>query len=413
MHTLIRRSTLLIVLAASLCACAPQPDPLPGHWRAVAQLPGGELPFFIDISAGANGGYGAEIDNGDGRTPVERVVRKGDKLLLDFPSFDNRIEVALENGELVGTLTLVKRNGKEQVMPLRARLGESHRFFPEGGAARIDVTGRWSVTFRDDDGIETPAVGEFRQGGNELTGTFLTPTGDHRYLAGQVKDRELRLSTFDGSHAFLYGAELGPDDTLTGDYWSGTAWHESWTARRDPNAHLANLDTLTHLKEGYDRFTFAFPDLEGKVVSLEDERFRGKVVLVVLAGSWCPNCHDEAAYLAPLYRAQASRGLEIVELMYEHFGDFATAARQTQRMRDKFGIEYTTLVAGVSDKDEASKTLPMLNAVLAFPTTIFVDRQGRVRLIHTGFAGPGTGEHYAELKRSFEAMLETLLKESA
>ena len=413
MQTMIRRSIVLVALTALCCACEPKPDPLPGHWRAVVQLPGGELPFFIDISAGQNGSYEAQIDNGDGHTPVERVVREGDKLLLDFPSFDNRIDVTLEKGELVGTLTLVKRNGKEQVMPLRAHLGESHRFFADGGAALIDVTGRWSVTFRDDDGVETPAVGEFRQAGNELTGTFLTPTGDHRYLAGQVQDRELRLSTFDGSHAFLYRAELGADNTLAGDYWSGTAWHESWTARRDADAHLANLDTLTHLKEGYDRFTFSFPDLEGKPVSLDDERFRGKVVMVVLAGSWCPNCHDEAAYLAPLYRAQSSRGLEIVELMYEHFGDFATAARQTQRMRDKFGIEYTTLIAGVSDKDEASKTLPMLNAVLAFPTTIFVDRHGRVRLIHTGFAGPGTGEHYTELKRSFEAMLETLLRESA
>ena len=242
---------------------------------------------------------------------------------------------------------------------------------------------------------------------------FLTPTGDHRYLAGQVRDRTLHLSTFDGAHAFLSRADLGGDDTLAGDYWSGTAWHEAWTAKRDAAAELPDLEKLTHLKDGYDRFTFAFPDLDGKVVSLDDERFRGKVVMVVLAGSWCPNCHDEAAYLAPLYRAQAGRGLEVVELMYEHFGDFATAARQTQRMRDKFGIEYTTLIAGISDKDEAAKTLPMLNAVIAFPTTILIDRHGRVRLIHTGFAGPGTGEHYEALKRDFEAMLDTLLKESA
>jgi thiol-disulfide isomerase/thioredoxin len=408
-----RRSLLLALFVLAACACAPKPDAIAGRWRAVAQLPGGELPFFIDIEAGGHGAYTAQLENGDERVPVEQVRWEGGTLLLDFPAFDNRIECTLGDDGLEGALTLVKRGGKEQVMPLRAQLGRNWRFFPPGGAAAVDVSGRWAVTFRDDEGNETPAVGEFRQAGDELTGTFLTPTGDHRYLAGQVRDRTLHLSTFDGAHAFLYRAALGADDTLAGEHWSGTSWHETWTAKRDAHARLPDPEKLTWLKEGYDRFTFAFPDLDGKVISLDDERFRGKVVLVVLAGSWCPNCHDETAYLAPLYRAQAKRGLEIVELMYEHFDDFDTAVRQTQRMREKFGIKYTTLIAGISDKDEASKTLPMLNAVLAFPTTIFIDRQGRVRKIHTGFAGPGTGEHHEALTREFNALIETLLGEAA
>ena len=413
MHLRASPSTVVLTLAALLCACAPKPQEILGHWRAVAQLPGGELPFFIDIGSDGHGAYVAQIENGRERVPVEQVRWESGKLLLDFPAFDNRIECTLRDDVLEGTLTLVKAGGKEQVIPLRAQLGAGWRFFPPGGGAAIDVSGRWSVTFRDDEGHETPAVGEFRQAGDELTGTFLTPTGDHRYLAGQVRDRTLHLSTFDGSHAFLYRADLGADDTLAGDYWSGMAWHETWTAKRDAAAQLPDLENLTYLKEGYDRFTFAFPDLDGTVVSLDDERFRGKVVVVVLGGSWCPNCHDEAAFLAPLYRAQAKRGFEIVELMYEHFGDFPTAVRQTQRMREKFGIQYTTLIAGISDKDEASKTLPMLNAVLAFPTTIFIDRRGNVRSIHTGFAGPGTGEHYEALTRDFNALIETLLGESA
>jgi thiol-disulfide isomerase/thioredoxin len=406
-------STAILALAALLCACAPKSPELLGRWRAVAQLPGGELPFFIDIDGDGRGVYTAAIENGRERVPVEQVQWQNGRLLLDFPAFDNRIECTLSDDGLEGTLTLVKRGGAEQVMPLRATLGHGWRFFPPGGTAAIDVSGRWAVTFRDDEGHETPAVGEFHQAGDELTGTFLTPTGDHRYLAGQVRDRTLHLSTFDGAHAFLYRADLGGDDTLSGDYWSGTAWHEAWTAKRDAAARLPDPEKLTYLKDGYDRFAFAFPDLDGKVVSLDDERFRGKVVVVVLGGSWCPNCHDEAAFLAPLYRAQAKNGLEVVELMYEHFGDFPTAARQTQRMREKFGIKYTTLIAGISDKDEASKTLPMLNKVLAFPTTIFLDRRGNVRRIHTGFAGPGTGDHYEALTREFNTLIETLLHESA
>jgi thiol-disulfide isomerase/thioredoxin len=407
--------TLFVVLSVVLLgACSRPPDAasLAGSWRAVAALPGGDLPFFIDVSSDASThALDAQVRNGAERVPVERVQWEGGTLLLDFPAFDNRIELKSKSGALQGTLTLVKAGGREQVMQVAAKKGETYRFFPPGGGALIDVSGRWSVTFRDDEGIETPAVGEFKQEGDELTGTFLTPTGDHRYLAGQVRDRTLHLSTFDGAHAFLYRAEMDDAGTLAGDYWSGMAWHERWSAHRDDAAALTRLDELTYLKPGYDRFTFSFPDLHGAPVSLDDERFRGKVVIVVLAGSWCPNCHDEAAFLAPLYREKARRGLEIVSLMYEHFGDMPTAVRQTERMREKFGIQYTTLIAGTSDKDEASKTLPELNAVLAFPTTIFIDRHGRVRRIHTGFAGPGTGAHYDELTREIKALVDELLDE--
>jgi thiol-disulfide isomerase/thioredoxin len=401
-----------LLLGCAACERAPGPDPLAGHWRAVATLPGGELPFFIDIEPGRSG-YAAWIENGDERVPVDSVKWNGRQLLLDFPAFNNRIQLEPKGDTLAGTLTLIKAGGVEQVMPVVARLGQDYRFLPPGGGALVDVTGRWAVTFRDDDGNESPAVGELRQAGGELQRTMLTPTGDHRYLAGQVRDRMLYLSTFDGAHAFLYRATLGEDDRIEGDYWSGTVWHESWTGVRDAEATLPDPAALTYLNPGFDRFTFVFPDLEGASVSLDDERFRGKAVLVVLAGSWCPNCHDEAAFLAPLYLRLRERGLEIVALMYEHIGDRPTAVRQVTLMRDKFGIEYTTLIAGISDKDEASQTLPMLNAVLAFPTSIFIDRAGRVRYIHTGFSGPGTGEHYVELTRDFEALLDELLNERA
>jgi thiol-disulfide isomerase/thioredoxin len=135
-------------------------------------------------------------------------------------------------------------------------------------------------------------------------------------------------------------------------------------------------------------------------------------LIVALAGSWCPNCHDEAAFLEPLYREYRGKGLEIVSLMFEHFGDFPRAAAATQRFRQHYGIEYATLIAGISDKDEAAKKLPMLERVYAFPTTIFIDRKGFVRKIHTGFAGPATQEHYTQFVREVKATLDQLLAES-
>jgi thiol-disulfide isomerase/thioredoxin len=136
------------------------------------------------------------------------------------------------------------------------------------------------------------------------------------------------------------------------------------------------------------------------------------VLVVALAGSWCPNCHDEAAFLAPFYREYRAKGLEIVSLMFEHFGDFDRAAAATERFRQHYGIEYTTLIAGISDKDEAAKKLPMLDRVYAFPTTIIIDRRGRVRKIHTGYSGPATGDHYTQFVDEFKSTIDQLLAET-
>ncbi|MDX1665959.1 MAG: hypothetical protein R3350_01965 [Saprospiraceae bacterium] len=67
-------------------------------------------------------------------------------------------------------------------------------------------------------------------------------------------------------------------------------------------------------------------------------------------------------------------------------------------------------MAGASDKEEASENLPMLNAIISYPTLIFIDRDGRVRKIHTGFAGPAT-DQYQEFKENFESTVNQLVNE--
>ncbi|MBT6210432.1 MAG: TlpA family protein disulfide reductase, partial [Woeseia sp.] len=164
---------------------------------------------------------------------------------------------------------------------------------------------------------------------------------------------------------------------------------------------------------GYDRFEFEFPNEDGVMISIDDEKYRDKVLIVTVAGTWCPNCNDEARFLAPFHKKYRDDGLEIVALLFEHFDDADLAAQQARNFKQKFDIEYDTLIAGISDKTEAAKKLPALSAVLAFPTTIFIDRAGQVRQIHTGFVGPGTGEHYVSLQNSFTELTTTLLTESS
>ncbi len=183
------------------------------------------------------------------------------------------------------------------------------------------------------------------------------------------------------------------------------------SAERIDNVELPDAFSRTFLKPGFERFEFEFPSEEGVVTSLDDEKFRDKVVLVNIAGTWCPNCNDETRFLAPFYKEYRDQGLEVVALLFEHFEDADLAAAQVRAFRQKFDIQYDTLIAGISDKTEAANTLPQLSAVLAFPTTIFIDRDGRVRQIYTGFSGPGTGEHYVRLQESFTELTTTLLAE--
>jgi thiol-disulfide isomerase/thioredoxin len=329
-----------------------------------------------------------------------------------MPGYENHLSADAKGDQLRGEVVLTKPGGKQQHIALHAQLGQDFRFFDKAASDNADVSGRWSVKFTDDNGKPELAVGEFTQSHDVVAGTFLAETGDHRYLAGQVKGDVLYLSTFDGAHAFLYKAIVQSDGTLAGDFWVGMAFHEHWTGARDANASLPDAYSLTTLRAGVKQFDFAFPDLDGKTVSSKDPAFAGKVMIVALAGSWCPNCHDEAAFLEPLYREYRGKGVEIVSLMFEHFGDFPQAAAATQRFRQHYGIEYATLIAGISDKDDAAKKLPMLDRVYAFPTTIFVDRKGLVRKIHTGFSGPATGDHYTQFVAEVKATLDQLLAES-
>ena len=156
---------------------------------------------------------------------------------------------------------------------------------------------------------------------------------------------------------------------------------------------------------------FSFPDLDGKTVSLGDERFRGKVVVVAIGGSWCPNCHDEAAFLVSLYKELQAAGLEIVSLQFEPLSDRAAIVEVNRRFVAVFGIEWPVLIAGPAETAAASKALPGLGPVRAFPTTALVGRDGRLRRIETGFSGPATGLHHEEFRKNFTDAVRALLAE--
>jgi thiol-disulfide isomerase/thioredoxin len=390
-------------------AAAPVPE---GTYRAVLQSPGGDLPFRLAFAHGA-----AIVENGPERVTFSSVTLHGDTLTLRFDGYDSEIVARVDpSGALHGSWS--KQAGKARPsMPFTAvpvESGRSPRFGPRSGppgdAAVADVTGAWDVVFKEENG-DTAARAEFERQGTTLLGTFLTPTGDYRYLEGDYGDGVLRLSCFDGGHAFLFVARAQKDGSLAGDFWSRTASHATWRATRAKGKDSGMPDAfgMTAVKSLSGRLRFSFPDLDGRSVSLADDRFRGKVVLVDLFGSWCPNCNDQAPVLEEMYRTYHDRGLEIVGLAYEMTGERERDAVYVRKYAERHHIDYPLLLAGTSDKSEASETLPDLSGVLAFPTLVFVARDGTVKAIHTGFEGPGTGSHFAELRKKYVALVEGLL----
>ena len=221
----------------------------------------------------------------------------------------------------------------------------------------------------------------------------------------------MQLSTFDGSHAFLFTATV-TDSTLNGTFYSGNHWKEPFTAKRNDNFTLADANTLTYLKEGYATLAFTFPDENGNLISLTDDRFKNKVVVVQIMGTWCPNCLDESNYYAQYYNNNKDKAIEFVALAFEYAKTEETAFKNIKRLKDRVGISYPILLAqtGTTSKSKANEKLPMLNHVLSYPTSIFIDKTGKVRKIHTGFNGPATGEKFTEFKTEFTAFVDGLLE---
>jgi thiol-disulfide isomerase/thioredoxin len=385
----------------------------PGPWRGELAIQGQQLPFLFEVKTEAGKPVVYLINkglNGEERLRCDEISAAGDSVSIRLHVFDAALVVRADGKEkLKGTW--VKYDAKTPYrVPLVATAGEQ-KLFPDVIERKNEfLSGTWRTTFKDETGSTYPAIGIFNQN-SVVTGTFLTSTGDYRYLAGQADESSFKLSTFDGSHAFLFAGRTGGTG-LMGDFYSGKSGHETWTATADPKAKLPDADTLTYLKKGESRLNFKFPSVvKGASISPTDPKYRGKVVVLQVLGSWCPNCMDESKFLAPWYEKNKARGVEVIGLGYERMADYDQAAARLRQMKERLNMSYDLAVAGVANKDSVAKSMPQLAKFLAFPTTIFLDKKGVVRSIHTGYSGPGTGKYYEEEVAGFNRTIDKLLKE--
>lgn len=352
-----------------------------------------------------------EIINADEKIKVTEITLNGDSVNFKMPVFDSEFRTVLKKDTLFGVWINYAKKEKNK-FPFEAYYNDKRRFITSANA-NCDFTGRYEVSFNPGTPDEYKAVGVFKQTGNKATGTFMTETGDYRYLEGSVQEGVMALSCFDGAHAYLFTATNAKKsiavDTLVGKVYYSNSGIEEWAGKRNEKFQLKDPENITTLKNPNEKIKFSFKNLAGQTVTLDDERYKNKPVIIQFMGSWCPNCMDETAYLSEVYKKYKVQGLEIVALAYEKTDDPEKISKNLNRLKNRYNVEYEILVTGLTGKKKAGESMPFFNSISAFPTTVILDRTHKVKSIYTGFNGPATGKEYENYKARTESQIIQLL----
>ena len=398
-----RKSLFAFALLAPLAA---QTAPA-GMWDAAVTVAAMRVPFRMEFQGSAESLKGALLD-GDNRIWSTKGSVEGGKLHLRWDFFDSDLTADWKGGAWQGEYVRRTRAG------LVRRPFEASPYQPAADPRRADASlaGHW-ILKTDSTSRANAMEAVFRQSGAEVTGTVQRVDGDFGVLAGNIAERHAVLSHFDGIRATLLEVTIKPDGTLAGtingkQHFTG--------AKADKAAALGipqppDPSRYTSVKDPTVPFAFRFQDLDGNWVSNTDERFRGKVVLATLTGSWCPNCHDEAPILAALYNRFHAKGLEVVALGFEYTGEVERDREQLRAFSRRHHLPYTILLAGTTEDGEVERKLPQIKSFGAFPTAFFLGRDGRVRAVHAGFAGPANPEEHKRLVQETQELVERLLAE--
>jgi len=393
---------LLVVAALAWCVPPAAAQSLTGLWDAAVRVNDVDVPFRIEFSGSGHDVKGSFF-NGDERVTSTSGTFENGALVLSFDEYETKLEAKLADGVLEGQYL---RGTRGAPYPFHAK-----RFTPSAAdAANVPaVAGLWNVQVKSAKG-ESAWQLIVRQSGAEASAAILRVDGDTGTLTGRYADGKFVLSHFSGARPLRLELTPQADGTLTvvQNNEKPLIAVRSEVARAKGLPEPSDPSQFTSVKDPTEPLRFNFPDLNGRNVSNTDERFRGKVVLVNITGSWCPNCHDEVPFLVELYREYHGRGLEIVGLSFEEAAQLKNPTRLKAFMK-RYGVEYTVLLAG--EPKEAPEKLPQAVNLNSFPTTFFVGRDGRVRGVTAGFPGKASGKFHDEAKAEVVARIEKMLAE--
>lgn len=394
------------ISAVALLAFAPilGAQSITGIWDGTVTVRKLEIPFKFELSSDGKTVQGTFFNGTDERYISTSGEFANGSLTLAWDYLGTTLEAKLVNGAIEG----VYARGRGAPLPFHAVRGGKRA----NTAQAPSIGGIWEIENVKSSKGEKAWNFIVKQNGDDASAAILRVDGDTGTLSGSYQNGKFLLSHFSGMRPALLEVTPQPDGTLK----LVLDGNDTMTAMRPAEARTKGLpeptDPSRHtgVKDSSEPFHFSFPDLNGNLVSDNDPRFRGKVVLVNILGSWCPNCHDEAPFLVEMYKKYRAQGLEIVGLDFEEADQLKNPAR-LHAFLARYGISYTILLCGTTD--EAKQKLAQADNWDAWPTTFFVGRDGRVHGAHAGFPSKASGELYTKAKTEFEEKIQQLLAESA
>jgi thiol-disulfide isomerase/thioredoxin len=348
------------------------------------------------------------ILNWDEMIVLDSILFVKDSFHIELPLFNTSLDGHVSNDSTLTGIWSDHSRDSLYTIPFVANFKSAavNHFVLDQNSKKIT----YDVTFSPDNiDDKSKAVGVFYQNNTTLVGTFLTESGDYRYLEGDHTGNSLHLSSFDGAHLFYFCANVSGENLTDGKFYSGKHWSEDWMAVLNPLVTLRDPDSITYVQNKEKKFQFCVQNFDGDSILFDSTRFAGHVSVIQIFGSWCPNCTDESMFMKSLYDKYHDRGLEIIPIAFERTTDLKIAKASVQEQFEELGLSYTPFYGGPANKGHASEVFSALSKITSYPTTIFVDDKGVVRKIHTGFYGPGTGEHYEKHCTEMSVFIEELL----
>jgi thiol-disulfide isomerase/thioredoxin len=401
-------SKTFIAAAVALATASPAgAESLEGRWTATVTVNGTAIPFRLDLS-GDGPSFKGTLFNGDDTQTTTSATHEGQTVVLKLDHYLTNIVATEQDGVLVGRVEM--RNDKDpNGSPFRAV-----RYVAPAATATSanvpDIGGSWVIPHESPKGEKAWRF-IVKQKGADVQAAILRVDGDTGALSGQFENGAFVISHFDGSRPSLMQVTPAPDGTLTivqrGSNRDGTLTaYRPDVARAKGLPEPSDYRTHTTVRDPNERFTFSFPDVTGAIRTQDDPQFKGKAIVAIVTGTWCPNCHDEAQYLVPLYRKYRDQGLEVIALDFEEPEQQDSLARVNAFIA-KYGVDYTYLIAGAPA--EMWEKVPQAVNLNTWPASFFIGKDGRVKAIHSGFAAPASGEFHEQLKADFTANIERLL----
>ncbi len=341
-----------------------------------------------------------KIKNGDEVIELKDLKINDNEISIPFNLYYSKIVIQSVFKKTIKGYWKNMSRGPEYMIPFTSNF---KKYKSKKNKSLKQFNGKWDITL----GKNEKVIGEFNIRNNRLLGTFLTETGDFRYLEGNAVGDSMYLTCFDGSHAFLFNATLS-DDTLRGEFLSGNHYKVKWFGIKNDTVKLRNPDSITYAVNDK-KVQFNLTDTEGVDFSYPKlEKETPKITLIQIFGSWCPNCIDETLFLNEIYE-KFKTDIDIIGIGFERGKTKKDQLAHLIKFKQTLNVKYNIVLGGKASKKDATLLFPMLNNIIAFPTLIILNDKNEILRIHTGFSGPATGAHYDNFKADIEDYLKRLL----